>query len=106
MADLTSKQRAHLRGLAHALKPLAHIGKEGVTDAAVRALQQTFDTHELVKVRVLEAAPESAKDTAHALAGRAVRPVSHTPSQSCQAPNGARRREARRGCSQQSQKKL
>ena len=70
MADLTSKQRAHLRGLAHALKPLAHIGKEGVTDAAVRALQQTFDTHELVKVRVLEAAPESAKDTAHALAGR------------------------------------
>ena len=54
---LTSKQRAHLRGLAHALKPLAHVGKEGVTPAAVRALQQTFDTHELVKVRVLEAAP-------------------------------------------------
>lgn len=68
MPDLTSKQRAHLRGLAHAIKPIAHIGKEGVTTAAVRALQQALDTHELVKVRVLEAAPESAQDTGRALA--------------------------------------
>ena len=70
MADLTSKQRAHLRGLAHSLKPIAHVGKEGVTEAAVQALRQTFDTHELVKVRILEAAPESARDTAHALAAQ------------------------------------
>ena len=70
MSDLTSKQRAHLRGLAHALRPAAHVGKEGVTPAAVRALQQTFDTHELVKVRVLEAAPEDARETAHALAAQ------------------------------------
>ena len=68
MPDLTSKQRAHLRGLAHSLKPLAHVGKEGVTPAAVRALQQTFETHELVKVRVLEAAPEDVRETGHALA--------------------------------------
>lgn len=70
MPDLNSKQRAHLRGLAHALKPLTHIGKEGVTPASVRALRQTLDTHELVKVRVLEAAPETAKDTGHALAAQ------------------------------------
>lgn len=66
--SLTSKQRAHLRGLAHALKPIAHVGKDGVTPAALRALQQTFETHELVKVRVLEAAPEGARETGHALA--------------------------------------
>ena len=68
MLELTSKQRAHLRGLAHALRPTAHIGKEGITPASVHALRQTFDTHELVKVRVLEAAPQNAKQTAHALA--------------------------------------
>ena len=68
MSILTSKQRAHLRGLAHALKPIMHVGKEGVTPAATRALQQVFDTHELVKVRVLEAAPEPARETGHALA--------------------------------------
>lgn len=68
MPDLTSKQRAHLRGLAHSLKPVAHVGKEGVTPSVVDALRQTFGANELVKVRVLENAPESAQDTAHALA--------------------------------------
>ena len=68
MPDLTSKQRAHLRGLAHSLKPTAHIGKEGVTEGAVDGLRQTFATHEVVKVRVLEAAPEDARATGHALA--------------------------------------
>ena len=70
MPDLTSKQRAHLRGLAHSLKPTAHIGKEGVTPAAVDALRQTFSSHELVKIRVLEAAPDDARSSAHALAER------------------------------------
>ena len=70
MSSLTSKQRAHLRGLAHSLKPIAHVGKEGVTEAAVDALRQTFATHEVVKVRVLEAAPEDARATADALAQR------------------------------------
>lgn len=70
MPDLTSKQRAHLRGLAHPLKPTVHIGKEGVTDAAVDNLLETLAGSELVKVRVLEAAPQSAKATAHALAAK------------------------------------
>lgn len=70
MPDLSSKQRAHLRGLAHDLKPTVHVGKEGVTEAAVDNLRQTLEGSELVKVRVLEAAPEDAKATAYALAGR------------------------------------
>ena len=68
MTPLSSKQRAHLRGLAHALKPTVHIGKDGVTESALRGLWETLGTHELVKVRVLEAAPQSAKETAQALA--------------------------------------
>jgi len=68
MPDLTSKQRADLRGRAHALKPIVHVGKEGVTPAAIRSLQQTFDTHDLIKVRVLDNAPEDVRATAHSLA--------------------------------------
>lgn len=68
--DLTSKQRAHVRGLAHAVKPVLHVGKEGVTTPAVRALEQAFATREIVKVRVLEAAPDDARATAAALAAR------------------------------------
>lgn len=70
MPNLTSKERAHLRSLAHDLKPAAHIGKEGVTEGAVDALRETFSTRELVKVRVLEAAPDDARATARALADR------------------------------------
>lgn len=68
MPSLTSKQRALLRGLAHALRPVLHVGKEGVTEATVQALREALRTRELVKVRVLEAAPETTRETAAALA--------------------------------------
>jgi RNA-binding protein len=67
-APLTSKQRTHLRGLAHALKPLLHVGKEGVTVPTIRALRDAFNTRELLKVRVLESAPAPARAVAEALA--------------------------------------
>ncbi|HEY0153666.1 MAG TPA: ribosome assembly RNA-binding protein YhbY [Longimicrobium sp.] len=68
--ELTSKQRAHLRALAHHLKPVVQIGKEGVTDASVRSAQEAFNTRELVKVKVQEAAPIPARDAAQELASR------------------------------------
>lgn len=70
MTRLTSKQRAHLRSLAHALKPVAHIGAEGLTDAALRGIQEAFNTRELLKVKVLESAPAGAWETADAIAAR------------------------------------
>jgi RNA-binding protein len=68
--QLTSKQRAHLRSLAHPLKPVVQVGKEGVTDASLRSLQEAFNTRELVKVRVQEAAPAPAREVGEALAAR------------------------------------
>jgi RNA-binding protein len=68
MPTLTSKQRAHLRKLAHGTQPTLHVGKGGVTDASVTALRDAFRTRELVKLRILEAAPAAARDVAHALA--------------------------------------
>ena len=67
---LNSRQRAHLKSLAHPLKPVLHVGKEGVTEAAVRALEETFRTRELAKVRVLETAPDTPHAIGEALAGR------------------------------------
>ncbi len=68
MPDLTSKQRSFLRGLAHDIKQAEHIGKEGVTTAAIRSIRQAFAHRELLKVRVLENAPEETRDAAHKLA--------------------------------------
>lgn len=64
MSPLTSKQRAHLRSLAHSLKPVLQIGAEGVTDAVLQSVQEAFNTRELLKVKVLENAPEGARETA------------------------------------------
>ncbi len=66
---LTSKQRAHLRSLAHGQDPLIHIGKEGLTDAVEQAIEEAFNTRELVTLRVLDNAPRDVRDLAAAVAG-------------------------------------
>jgi RNA-binding protein len=70
MSDrLTSKQRAHLRSLAHGQDPLIHVGKEGLTDAVEQAIEEAFNTRELVTIRVLDNAPREVRDLAEAVAG-------------------------------------
>jgi RNA-binding protein len=51
---LTGKQRRHLRALAHELHPIVQVGKGGVDDGLVAALDRALADHELVKVRVGE----------------------------------------------------
>jgi len=50
--ELTEKQRRHLRGLGHALKPVVHIGQAGASDAVVAETVRALNDHELIKVRV------------------------------------------------------
>ena len=52
--ELTSKQRAQLRGLANSLTPIVHIGKEGITEAVVKQTDEALEARELIKCRVLE----------------------------------------------------
>ena len=70
MSQLTSKQRAHLRSLAHHLKPIVYVGAEGLTDANVHSILEAFNTRELLKMKVLESAPLSARETADAVVAR------------------------------------
>jgi len=65
---LTSRQRAHLRSLAHGQDPLVHIGKEGLTDAVEQSVAEAFNTRELVTIRVLDNAPRDVRDIAEAVA--------------------------------------
>jgi RNA-binding protein len=69
MATLTPRQRAHLKSLAHPLKPILQIGREGVTDAVARTIEDAFRTRELLKVKVLESAPAGAREVGESLAG-------------------------------------
>lgn len=65
--ELTGKQRGHLRSLAHHLDPLVQIGKDGLTDGIVSAVDDALSRHELVKVRVLESSPDDRKVLAEPL---------------------------------------
>lgn len=51
MKDLKGSDRKYLRGLAHALDPLVYVGKQGVTDALIGAVNEALDSHELIKVK-------------------------------------------------------
>ena len=64
---LTTKQRAQLRALANPLADTLIIGKEGVTDAVERQLDQLLEAHELVKGKVLENAMLTPKTVSEAL---------------------------------------
>ena len=67
---LTGKQRRHLRALGHALEPVVHVGKGGIDDGLVAALDQALVDHELVKVKVGESAGMDRHQAADALASR------------------------------------
>lgn len=68
MTHLTSKQRAHLRSLAHHLKPIIQVGSDGVTDALLKTVAEAFNTRELLKVKVPEGAPEGPRETGDRIA--------------------------------------
>jgi len=48
---LTEKQRRHLRGLAHPLEPIIHVGQAGITEGVVLETARALHDHELVKVK-------------------------------------------------------
>jgi RNA-binding protein len=68
--ELTPRQRAQLRSLAHPLKPVFHIGKDGITETSLRSLQEAFNSRELLKVKVQSAAPVTAAEAGAELASR------------------------------------
>jgi RNA-binding protein len=67
-AVLTGKQRRYLRGLGHDLKPIVQVGKDGIDTGLVAAVEQALDDHELVKIKVGEAAHLDRHDAAEAIA--------------------------------------
>ena len=54
--ELTSKQRAQLRGMANGLDTIVQIGKDGIGDNLVQQANEALEARELIKCRVLESA--------------------------------------------------
>jgi RNA-binding protein len=63
----SSRLRKALRVAGHHLQPLVQIGKEGVSEAVLRQLDEQLLAHELVKVRVGTESPEDRFEVAERL---------------------------------------
>jgi RNA-binding protein len=57
--ELTPRQRAHLKGRAHALEPVVYIGQAGVSDTVIAEVERSLEAHGLIKVKLAGADRES-----------------------------------------------
>lgn len=58
---LNEKQRRHLRGLAHELKPIIRLGKASLTESVAAETARALHDHELIKVKA-QGADREARD--------------------------------------------
>lgn len=65
---MTSKQRSYLKSLAVNLDTIFQIGKGGITDELCNQLLNALNARELIKIRILENSPISAKDASTEIA--------------------------------------
>lgn len=70
MNKLTSKQRAHLKGLAQTLEPIFQIGKSGITPELTEAIDEALEARELIKINVLNNCMVDPRDASDTLSGR------------------------------------
>jgi len=54
MDTLKGSQRKHLRGLAHSLKPVVFVGKQGLTPTVIKAIRDALNIHELIKLSFVD----------------------------------------------------
>jgi RNA-binding protein len=54
MKELTGSQRKYLRSIAHHLDALIIVGKQGISDSMIHAVDADLNAHELIKVKFNE----------------------------------------------------
>lgn len=67
---MTSKQRAHLKGLAMNLEPMFQVGKFSLTPEFTENISECFNRRELVKISVLKNCMDDPAEIAEILAER------------------------------------
>ncbi len=65
---LNSRQRAQLRAMANDMETIFQIGKGGINENTIKQVNDALEARELIKLRVLETCPTTARETADAVA--------------------------------------
>lgn len=66
--ELTSKQRAQLRGMANSLDTIVIIGKDGIGENLAKQASEALEARELIKCKVLENSMLTAREACEELA--------------------------------------
>ena len=69
MTQLSQAQRQFLRKAAHELKPIVHIGKNGLSNSLFNSTEIALDAHELIKVKFNDLKDQK-REIAQELAGQ------------------------------------
>ncbi|KGK83280.1 RNA-binding protein [Desulfosporosinus sp. HMP52] len=65
---LKGKQKRFLRAMGNEMVPILQVGKSGITEAVVTQTNETIESRELIKGRVLQNCAEEPKSVAAVLA--------------------------------------
>ncbi|MDO5150742.1 MAG: YhbY family RNA-binding protein [Oscillospiraceae bacterium] len=65
---LTSKQRSVLRGIASTYETIFQVGKNGIQDTLISQVNDALRARELIKLRVLDNSPYTAREAADEIA--------------------------------------
>ena len=54
MEKLKGYQKKYLKGLVHGMKPLVFVGQKGLSPAVTKAVDESLEKHEIIKVKFID----------------------------------------------------
>ncbi len=75
---VNQKQKKQLKALAHHLKPVVLVGKEGISDNLIASTNDSLVAHQLIKVHVANTCPVSVQEIAISLSVATKADIIHT----------------------------
>lgn len=64
---ITSKQRSYLRSLSNNIKPIFNVGKDGISEAFIKQVEDALEARELIKISVLNNSGFKAREASDTL---------------------------------------
>ena len=64
MVKLASNQRKYLEAMANNMDPIVRVGKNGLEAKVVSSVSEAFNSHELIKIKILDSSPNTADEVA------------------------------------------
>lgn len=74
---ITSKQRSYLRSEGSRIDAVVRIGKDGLTETVIKAVEDAISAREFIKVKMLNNADEDIKEAAFTIAEKTKSEIVH-----------------------------